>query len=173
GRDDTRLLLGRHELGKYLVGADNTVIRKGLPVDDLLAEVRELLAPRVPTKLLEASDFVVIGEVVSVQRDGTIEESGSPVTLRWGEGASIRVTKWLKGDSNLTHVTVLSSVATREQHLHDYVILERGEVVLLFLQEEDEGHYTVVGGHDGKYRLSDATATGVLRELGLAQSVEH
>lgn len=172
GRDDTRLLLGRAEMDKYLVDANNTVVRNGLPVDDLLSEVRELLAPRVPTKLFEASDVVVIGEVVSVQRDGTVEESGSPVTLRCGEGASIRVTKWLKGDSDRTHVTVLSTVPTREQLLHDYVILEPGEVVLLFLQEEDEGHYSVVGGHDGKYRLSDATATQAIRELGLAQSVE-
>ncbi len=173
GRGVTRSLRGHHEGNKYIVDSSNTVVRNGLPVDDLLAEVRGLLAPRVPTKLFEASDFVVIGEVVSVQRDGTVEESDSPVTLRRGEGASIRVTQWLKGDPDRTHMTVLSTITARQQPIHDYVILEPGEVVLLFLQEEDEGHYTVVGGHDGKYRLSDATATRAIRELGLAQSVEH
>ena len=172
GRDDTRLLLGRHESEKYLVGTDNTVVRKGLPVDDLLAEVRELIAPRVPTKLFEASDFVVIGEVVSVIRGGTAEESDHATVLE-EEGASIRVTQWLKGTSDRTHVTVLPTVPTREYLIRDYVILDPGEVVLLFLQEEDEGYYRVVGGHDGKYRLSDATATRAIRELGLAQSVEH
>ncbi len=173
GRGVTRSLRGHHEGNKYLVDRSNTVVRKGLPLDDLLSEVRELVAPRVPTKLFEASDFVVTGEVVSVIRGGTAEESDSPVTLRWGEGASIRVTQWLKGDSDRTHMTALSTMPAREQRIHDYVVLEPGEVVLLFLQEEDEGHYTVVGGHDGKYRLSDATATQALRELGLAQSVEH
>jgi hypothetical protein len=173
GRDDTRLLLGRLESEKYLIDATNTVVRNGIPVEDFVAEVRELVAPSAATRLFETSDFVVIGEVVSVQRGGTTEESDSPVTLRWGEGASIRVTQWLKGDSDRTHMTVLSTVPTREQRIHDYVILEPGEVVLLFLREENEGHYTVVGGHDGKYRLSDATAADALRELGLAQSVEH
>lgn len=172
GRDDTRLLLGRAESEKYLIDATNTVVRNGIPVDDFVAEVRGLVAPRVPTKLFGESDFVVIGEVVSVERGGTAEESDSPVTLRKGEGASIRVTQWLKGDSDRTHMTVLSTMTTGEQHIHDYVILEPGEVVLLFLQEDDEGYHTVVGGHDGKYRLSDATATRALRELGLAQSVE-
>ena len=172
GRGVTRALLGHHEGNKYLVDGSNTVVRKGIPVDDLLAEVRELVAPRVPTKLFEESDFVVIGEVISVERGGTAEESDSPVTLRKGEGASIRVTQWLRGDSDRTHMTVLSTMTTGEQHIHDYVILEPGEVVLLFLREEEEGYYTVVGGHDGKYRLSDATATRALRELGLAQSVD-
>jgi hypothetical protein len=173
GRGDTRTLLGRQERDKYLIDATNTVIRNGMPVADFVAEVRELVAPSAATRLFETSDFVVIGEVLSVQRGGTAEESDSPVTLRWGEGASIRVTLWLKGDSDRTHMTVLSTVPTRERLIHDYVILEPEEVVLLFLREEDEGYYTVVGGHDGKYRLSDATAADALRELGLAQSVEH
>jgi hypothetical protein len=173
GRDDTRLLLGRHEMEKYLIDATNTVVRNGIPVEDFVAEVRELVAPSAATRLFETSDFVVIGEVVSVERGGTAEESDSPVTLRWGEGASIRVTQWLKGDSDRTHMTVLSTVPTRWQRIHDYVILEAGEVVLLFLREEDEGHYTVVGGHDGKYRLSDATAADALRELGRAGLIEH
>ncbi len=136
GRGVTRSLQGHHEGNKYIVDSSNTVVRKGLPLDDLLAEVRELVAPRVATRLFEESELVVIGEVVSVERGGTAEEADSPGTLRWGEGASIRVTQWLKGASDRTHMTVLSTVPTREQIIHDYVILEPGEVVLQVIQIE-------------------------------------
>jgi hypothetical protein len=172
GRGVTRSLQGHHEGNKYIVDSSNTVVRKGLPLDDLLAEVRELVAPRVATRLFEESELVVIGEVERVERGGGAEVSGLPVRQK-KEEASVRVTQCLKGSPGQSRLTVLPTMPTRDQIICDYVILEAGEVVLLFLREEDEGHYTVVGGHDGKYRLSDATAADALRELGRAGLIEH
>ncbi|MCK4680656.1 hypothetical protein KAT82_05990 [bacterium] len=165
GRGDTRALLGRQERDKYLIDATNTVVRTGLPLDDLLAQVRELVAPRTATKLFEASDFVVVGEVAAIECGDADEPER--------EEASVRVAHWLKGSSDRTHLTVQVPRPTRGQLLIDYVLLRPGEAVLLFLREDEQGGCAVVGGHDGKYRMSDATAAQAIRELGLAQSVEH
>ena len=165
GKGDTRLLGGKREHEKYVVDDAGVVARKGRPVTELAEEIRSILVARDPERLFEEADVVAIGEVMEIDQGGAAEEGHLPVGMRT-HVATIRLDQVFKGSPEGSLVAVVPPVPTKTNPYFDYVLLEPGEQVLVFLHHSEDGYYEVTGGHDGKHRIGDPTTSHVLERLG-------
>ena len=160
GRGDGRHLVGSELQDKYLVDDGGVVVRKGIPVDQLIEEIEDLLRSRGPAELFERAGVVAVGEVMRIDRDD--EETHLPIGRRT-QHVQILLTEIFKGAPRGDTVTVVPPVPVGGGF--DYVTFAVAETVLVFISERPDGLYEVVGGHDGKYRLGDMTTSHVLGRL--------
>ena len=160
----TRWLMAHSSNDKITVGADDTVGVSGTSLDDYLSYVRELVEPRRPERLYEQADFVVVGRVSGIADMSSGEDAGLPVGLHTFR-AGLRVSEVFKGEWADSLAYVRPPVLRKTANCYDYVLLEDGETVLLFLRHSDGGEFEVVGSHDGKHRVGDPTTERILEWL--------
>lgn len=164
----TRVLSGSPVRSKYLVDSEATVVRKSIPLERFLEELESVLATRTPANVVEASDLVVVAtvsEVWSENHDVPDDRYPSGFRVQDFPHARLSVTRVLKGAGQTESITVAmpspKSVAGRYNPR-----FREDEEVLVFLRSRSDGLFDLVGGRDGKHRMSDPTTYAVLVQSG-------
>ena len=142
-------LWGTGESQKYLI-EDGTVVRKGIPAERLLREMRDVFARRSPEALYEAADVLAVGQVEEIVDEYSYhgEEPGENFL-------TLRVSEVLKGhvSADRIRVNLPKWPSFRRSDKPDVRV---GEQCALFLSASDDGTYGLTGGCSS--RLDTAAA---------------
>jgi hypothetical protein len=163
---EERWLSGASPSAKYAIDSDGTVTRKELPVGAFVSEIEEVLGQRSVRSIFAESDLVVTGtirKVWSVMVDVYEDPRCGTATVD-APRFLVELTGALKGHPPADQLEVaLPSRKTLAGRDSFTPLVD--DTVLLFLQRQDEGTFSVVGGGDGGYHLGDPTTSAALETI--------
>jgi hypothetical protein len=132
-------LWGSGESQKYLI-QDGTVVRKGIPAEQLLREMRDVFARRSPESLYRAADVLAVGQVDEIVDEYSYhgEEPGENFL-------TLRLREVLKGDVSADRIRI-NLPKWPSLRRRDKPDVRVGEECALFLSASGDNTYELTGG---------------------------
>jgi len=133
---------------------DGIVERKGIPVGELVAVMRDVLEERLPENLARHADTIIVGTVAAQHTE--VRRFTLPSGADWKHDTTlvdVSVSEVLKGSVDLRGgitVSVPDETGLLKLYRPTFAI---GEEVLLFLKGSGRGEFQVISDTAGKYRI--------------------